>query len=46
MTLVADGRLQPVEPTTYPLDQASTALTDLLERRVIGKVVLVPDVAG
>jgi len=46
MTLVADGRLQPVEPTTYPLDQASTALTDLLERRVVGKVVLVPDVAG
>jgi NADPH:quinone reductase len=42
MALVADGRLRPVEPTTYPLDQASVALTDLLERRVVGKVVLTP----
>ena len=42
MAMVADGHLHPVEPTAYPLDQASTALTDLLERRVVGKVVLVP----
>jgi NADPH2:quinone reductase len=42
MAMVADGRLDPVEPTAYPLDQASTALTDLLERRVVGKVVLAP----
>jgi NADPH2:quinone reductase len=42
MALVADGRLRPVEPTTYPLDQASVALTDLLERRIVGKVVLTP----
>jgi NADPH2:quinone reductase len=46
MTLVADGRLHPVEPTAYPLDQAATALTDLLERRVAGKVVLVPEGTG
>jgi NADPH2:quinone reductase len=46
MALVADGRLHPVEPTAYPLDQATTALTDLLERRAAGKVVLVPEGAG
>ena len=42
MGLVAEGRLQPVEPTAYPLDEASVALTDLLERRIVGKVVLTP----
>jgi NADPH:quinone reductase len=42
MGLVADGRLHPTEPTAYPLDQAATALADLVERRVVGKVVLVP----
>lgn len=42
MALVADERLHPVEPTAYPLDQAATALADLVERRVVGKVVLVP----
>ena len=39
---VADGRLHPVAPRTYPLEQAGTALRDLLDRRVIGKAVLVP----
>lgn len=39
---VADGTFTPVEPTTYPLDNAATALRDLLERRVTGKAVLVP----
>jgi NADPH2:quinone reductase len=38
----ANGRLHPVEPIAYPLDQAAAALTDLEERRVTGKVVLVP----
>jgi NADPH2:quinone reductase len=42
MGLVVDGRLHPTEPTAYPLDQAATALADLVERRVVGKVVLVP----
>lgn len=42
MALVASGQLHPVEPTAYPLDQAATALADLVERRVVGKVVLVP----
>lgn len=42
LTMVADGRLHPSEPTTHPLDQVGPALHDLLERRVTGKVVLVP----
>jgi NADPH:quinone reductase len=42
MAMVADGRLHPVEPAAYPLDGVSTALADLVERRVVGKVVLVP----
>lgn len=42
LAVVAAGRLHPVEPTAYPLDQAAQALTDLAERRVSGKVVLVP----
>lgn len=40
--LVDDGRLHPVEPKAYPLEEAGQALTDLAERRVGGKVVLVP----
>lgn len=42
VALVAAGRLHPTDPSTYRLDQAATALADLLERRVTGKVVLVP----
>lgn len=41
--LIGAGRLSPVEPTSYPLSQAATALADLEARRVAGKVVLVPD---
>ena len=36
------GRLDPPEPTTYPLDGAAKALADLEGRRVTGKLVLVP----
>ena len=39
---VADDRLHPPAPATYPLDQAALALDDLTNRRVVGKVVLVP----
>ena len=42
MELAGSGALHPVEPTTYPLDDVVVALTDLAERRVAGKVVLVP----
>ena len=36
------GRLDPPEPTPYPLDEAAKALADLEGRRVTGKLVLVP----
>lgn len=42
LRLVADGRLHPVEPVTYPLAEAARALQDLLDRRVAGKIALVP----
>jgi NADPH:quinone reductase len=42
VAMVADGRLRPVEPVTYPLDDVVRCLTDLQERRVTGKAVLVP----
>ncbi|HEY1827099.1 MAG TPA: NADPH:quinone oxidoreductase family protein [Acidimicrobiales bacterium] len=40
--MVESGDLDPVHPTTYPLDQVATALEDLLERRVVGKIALLP----
>jgi NADPH2:quinone reductase len=40
--MVESGELDPVHPTTYPLDQVATALEDLLERRVVGKIALLP----
>jgi len=42
MALAGAGEIHPVEPTSYPLDDVVRALTDLQERRVGGKVVLVP----
>lgn len=39
---IADGSLHPVEPTERPLDDAAQVLRDLLERRAVGKIVLVP----
>ena len=42
LAMVADGRLQPEAPATYPLDQVAVALDDLLARRVVGKVALIP----
>jgi len=39
---VAEGELHPVAPRTYPLTDVAEALTDQLERRVVGKSVLVP----
>lgn len=36
------GRFKPVISQTYALDQAPQALQDLLDRKVTGKVVLVP----
>jgi NADPH2:quinone reductase len=42
MDLAGAGEVHPVEPTPYPLGDVVRALTDLQERRVAGKVVLVP----
>ena len=42
LSLVGAGRLHPVAPTTYPLEDVSRALEDLQGRRITGKVVLVP----
>jgi NADPH2:quinone reductase len=39
---IAAGRLRPIAPTERPLDEAVASLTDLLERRTVGKVVIVP----
>ncbi|MGW8883000.1 quinone oxidoreductase family protein [Streptomyces sp. NPDC055749] len=40
--LVAEGRLKPVAGGSYPLSEAHRAHEDLLARRTVGKVVLVP----
>jgi NADPH2:quinone reductase len=40
LAAVDERRLHPIEPTAYPLTEAGTALRDLLERRVVGKVCL------
>lgn len=37
---VEAGSLSPVEPTMFALEDAGTALRDLVERRVVGKVAL------
>ncbi len=42
MDLADTGALTPVEPTPYPLDAVVQALTDLQDRQIVGKVVLVP----
>ncbi len=42
LELAGSGALSPVEPTEYALDDVVQALTDLQDRKVAGKVVLVP----
>jgi NADPH:quinone reductase len=42
LAMVADDRISPVHPATYPLEQAGAALEDLAARRVVGKVALIP----
>jgi len=36
------GSIVPVQPTVYPLDDVARALEDLLARRAVGKVALIP----
>lgn len=40
--LIRTGRIHPVEPHVYPLEDAGRALADLVARRVAGKVALRP----
>jgi NADPH:quinone reductase len=42
LVMVSNGALNPVQPTTYPLEEAAVALEHLLGRRVVGKVALIP----
>lgn len=42
LAMAGSGAIRPVEPTEYPLDDVVRALTDLQQRKVTGKVVLVP----
>ena len=42
MALAGSGAVTPVEPEARPLDDVIAVLTDLQQRRVTGKVVLVP----
>ena len=40
---IAGGKLKPLVSAAYPLSDAARALKDVLERKVMGKVVLVPN---
>ncbi len=42
LALVEAGSIVPVHPTEYPLDEVARALEDLLGRRTVGKIALVP----
>lgn len=42
VTRITHGQLSPIEPIPYPLEEAARALADLENRRISGKVVLVP----
>ena len=42
LDLVAKGAIDPVHPTEYRLDDVASALDDLMARRVVGKVALIP----
>ena len=42
LAMMAEGRLHPAVPAERPLHEAAGAMEDLIERRVAGKVVLVP----
>ncbi|HEX3794317.1 MAG TPA: NADPH:quinone oxidoreductase family protein [Acidimicrobiales bacterium] len=42
LAMVAEGRITPIEPASYALEDVSRALEDLLARRIVGKVALIP----
>jgi NADPH:quinone reductase len=42
LEMVGSGRLHPVRPATYPLEQAAAVMSGLIDRSIAGKAVLVP----
>ena len=42
LTAIEAGQVRPVEPKAYPLADVAVALQDQVDRRVVGKSVLVP----
>jgi NADPH:quinone reductase len=42
LAMISAGDLDPVEPVSYPFDQAAVALADQQNRKVVGKAILVP----
>ncbi|HZU81062.1 MAG TPA: NADPH:quinone oxidoreductase family protein [Acidimicrobiales bacterium] len=42
LAMAGAGRLHPAEPAARPLGDAAAVMTELLDRRIAGKVVLVP----
>jgi NADPH:quinone reductase-like Zn-dependent oxidoreductase len=42
MSFIQQGRLHPVEPVTYPMSAAVQAMRDLQDRKIAGKVALLP----
>ena len=42
LEMVATGTIDPIHPTEYPLDDVARALEDLLGRRTVGKIALIP----
>jgi alcohol dehydrogenase len=41
LELVAQGRIKPALDSVRPLAELATSLTDLIERRVVGKAILI-----
>ena len=42
LSFIKQGKLHPVEPVTYPMSQAVQAMRDLQDRKIAGKVALLP----
>jgi NADPH2:quinone reductase len=42
LAMVEAGAIEPVRPTEYPLGDVARALEDLLQRRAVGKIALIP----
>ncbi len=42
LALITAGELDPVEPASYPFEDAARALADQQHRKVVGKAVLIP----